>query len=92
MGTTRENLLGETIRRARERRGLTGEDVRRLADIHPTSLSFIERGEQAPSVEQIKRLAPVLGVSAAKLAALAVRSTFVARGARKAAGEPADHS
>jgi transcriptional regulator with XRE-family HTH domain len=70
-----ENLVGKAIRGARERLGLTGEDVRRLADIHPTSLSFIERGRQAPSIEQLRRLAPVLKLNAARLAALAVKSS-----------------
>lgn len=92
MAAPGENLFGETIRRARERRGLTGEDIRRLADIHPTSLSFIERGEQAPSLEQIRRLADVLGLNAEKLAALALKSRVVPRGARQPSGEGPDAS
>jgi transcriptional regulator with XRE-family HTH domain len=91
MGIAGENLLGETIKRARERLKLTGEDIRRHAGIHPTSLSFIERGEQPPSVEQLKRLATVLKIDAAKLAALAVRSTFVSRGSRKAARQATEN-
>lgn len=81
MAGSRDNLFGETIRKARERLKLTGDDVRALADIHPTSLSFIERGQQAPSIEQINRLADVLRLSPTKLAALAIKSKVHPRGA-----------
>jgi transcriptional regulator with XRE-family HTH domain len=100
MAAAAENLLGETIRKARERLGLTGDDIRRLADIHPTSLSFIERGQQNLSHEQIRRLAPVLHLSAKRLAVLALNASIrprsagrlVRRPARDSAGKPSHQS
>jgi transcriptional regulator with XRE-family HTH domain len=83
-----ENLLGDTIRKARERLKLTGEDIRREAGIHPTSLSFVERGQQALSGEQMERLAPVLRIRAERLAVLQLKSRIVSRRASKAARQP----
>lgn len=73
-------LFGETIRRARDRAGYTGEEMRRRTGIHPTSLSFMERNQQEPSGQQIRRLADVLGLNLAKLAAVAARTQFTGRG------------
>lgn len=85
MGATSRNLLGETIRKARETKGLTGADVHRITDIHPTSLSFIERGQQAPSFDQLRRLGAALGLDPARLAGLALKSEIRPRGAKGAA-------
>lgn len=79
MRTDVEGLFGATIKRARERRNLTGEAVRRLTGIHPTSLSFMERNQQEPSGEQIRRLAEALGLNISRLAALAARTQFTGR-------------
>jgi transcriptional regulator with XRE-family HTH domain len=92
METGGTNLFGTTIKAARERRGLTGEDLRERAGIHPTSLSFLERGQQAPTFEQIRRLSKVLGLKVERLAALAARSRFVRRGAGRPAGQSSKRS
>lgn len=55
--------IGRNIRRERDRLKLTGEDVRRLAGIDPTSLSFFERGIREPNVRHLRRLARAFGVS-----------------------------
>ena len=54
--------IGRNIRRERERCGFTGDRVRELTSIHPTSLSFIERGMQEPSGEQLRALALAFNV------------------------------
>lgn len=56
------NPLGKAIRDARRAARLTGEDMRRLAGIHPTSLSFIELGKREPSLEQLRNIAKALNV------------------------------
>lgn len=60
-------VIGGRIRDARLARGLSHEEVGRLARVHPTSMSFIERGYQVPRVEQLVALARVFGTSVADL-------------------------
>jgi len=55
--------LGQQIKKARLRKRLTGDDVRRLAGTHPTSLSFFERGIREPSPAQFRELARALGTT-----------------------------
>ncbi len=60
----REELtLGPTIRRLRERAGLTGAELsRRSGGIDPRTLSAIERGRiRNPSLERLQRIARGLG-------------------------------
>ena len=59
--------IGQNIRRERKRRKLTGEDVRRLAGIDPTSLSFFERGKREPRLYHLRRLAKAFDVPIARL-------------------------
>jgi transcriptional regulator with XRE-family HTH domain len=40
---------------------MTGAALAEATGIHPTSLSFIERGRQWPSIPQIEAIARVLG-------------------------------
>jgi transcriptional regulator with XRE-family HTH domain len=42
--------------------------MRRLAGVHPTSLSFIELGKREPSLAQLRRIAKALGVDPLGLA------------------------
>lgn len=67
------SAIGQAIRSARLSLGLTGSDVRRLAGIDPTSLSFIERGKREPSLDHIRRLAKALDLDPVTLAAAALK-------------------
>ena len=57
--------FGAIIRRLREEHGWTLADFGRKADMNPTYLGFLERGENVPTLTAVLRLAKVLGVDAA---------------------------
>ena len=57
--------FGAIVRRLREERGWTLADFGRKADMNPTYLGFLERGENVPILTAVLRLAKVLGVEAA---------------------------
>jgi DNA-binding XRE family transcriptional regulator len=61
MKSTRE-LIGERIKEIRNRRKMTQEDVAKLIEIDPKSISRIERGEFAPSLDTIEKIAYSLSV------------------------------
>lgn len=57
--------FGAIIRRLREQRGWTLLDFSREANMNPTYLGFLERGENVPTLTTVFRLAKILGVEAA---------------------------
>lgn len=57
-------LLGNRIRVARERKGITQEDLAERVDISPSHVSVIERGVKASRVDTLVRIANELDVSA----------------------------
>jgi len=59
--------FGAIIRRLREQREWTLLDFGRKADMNPTYLGFLERGENVPTLTVILKLAKVLDVEAADL-------------------------
>jgi transcriptional regulator with XRE-family HTH domain len=61
--------LGKRIRQLRQSRPekLTQEDLAERADISVSFLSMIERGERAPHIETLIRLASALDVSISEL-------------------------
>lgn len=59
--------LGATIRRLREARGLTQEQLAHVAGLHRAVVGFIERGERDFGVSTLWPLAAALGVSASAL-------------------------
>lgn len=60
--------LGHAVRRLRRSRGATIEVLAHAAQMHPTYLSSIERGERNPSWEKLCDLATALGVSVSTIA------------------------
>jgi transcriptional regulator with XRE-family HTH domain len=50
----------ETLRRLRERRGLTQAALAEKAGTHPVSIAKYETGTRVPSVEQLEKLAKAL--------------------------------
>jgi len=59
--------FGERVRKLREQRGLSQEDLGMKAKIHRTYIGSVERGEQNVSIINIERIAKALGVSLAEL-------------------------
>ncbi len=59
--------FGATMRRFREKNGLSQEALALRAEIHRTYIGGVERGERNPTLLMIHRLAAALGVSAAQL-------------------------
>lgn len=54
-------LFGAVLRRERVAAGLTQEALAEAAEVHPTHVSRLERGQRAPSLETVLRLAAALG-------------------------------
>lgn len=67
--------LGGAIKRLREERGLTQEDLAHKAGIVTGTLSRTETGDTSPSWRTVKGIAKALGISAAELVATAERDT-----------------
>lgn len=59
--------LGANVKRLREAKGLSQEELAFQADMHRTYVSGIERGKRNPTVTVLERLAKPLGVTAGEL-------------------------
>jgi transcriptional regulator with XRE-family HTH domain len=55
-------LFGANLRYCRKRPGLSQEETAMLASLHPTAVSYIERGTRIPRIDTAAKLAAVLGV------------------------------
>ncbi len=62
-------MLGDELRKARERAGLTQEDLAFKARIHRTYVSLLERDRKSPTLAVLFRISDALGVSASRLIA-----------------------
>jgi XRE family transcriptional regulator, fatty acid utilization regulator len=59
--------LGANLREARERLGLTQEQVSDRSGVQPGEVSRIERGKRDPKVSTLEKLAAALEVEPAEL-------------------------
>lgn len=59
--------FGKHLRKLREERGWTQEDLADKAGMHFTYIGQIERGLRNPSLVNLERLAKALGINAGKL-------------------------
>ena len=59
--------LGLNVRRQREVRALTQENLAERAGLDPTYISGIERGLRNPGIKNVARLAKALGLTTAQL-------------------------
>jgi transcriptional regulator with XRE-family HTH domain len=66
MGDLRKNF-GQRLKALRQQAGLTQEQLAEAAYISVDFLSLVERGINAPSFENLERLAKVLGIPVREL-------------------------
>jgi len=59
--------IGQRIRAARVRAGLSQEMLARRADLSNQTISNMERGESKATVETLQALAPILGTTVGAL-------------------------
>jgi transcriptional regulator with XRE-family HTH domain len=59
-----DRTLGANLRLRREVAGLTQEQLAHLADLHPTYISLLERGQRNPGFEITVKLIGALGIAA----------------------------
>lgn len=57
-----KKLLGKRIQNIRKSRGLTQEKLAELINIETPSLSYLETGKYAPSIDTLQKLSEVLEV------------------------------
>lgn len=57
------HAVGQTIKAAREAKGLTQEKLAALVDLSPTHISVIERGLKIPNLDSFVAIANALDVS-----------------------------
>ena len=56
-------MIGEKIRELRTQKGLSQEELGKKMDVHYTHIGRYERNQSTPSVEALKKLAQIFGVS-----------------------------
>jgi transcriptional regulator with XRE-family HTH domain len=59
--------FAKNLRAARKAKGLSQEALGELADLHPTYVGSVERGERNISVDNMDRLARALGLDVVDL-------------------------
>ena len=69
-----DSTLAAAIRRLREQRGMSQEELAQAAKLSVGSFARIERAQANPAWTTVKRIARALGLSAAELAAQAERA------------------
>ena len=62
-------MLGDELRKARNKAGLTQEEVAARARISREYVSQLERNRQSPTLDMLLRVCRILGVSAATIIA-----------------------
>ena len=58
-----QKILGQSIRKHRQRLAMTQEQLAEKSETHRTYLADIERGVRNPSIETVRRLAKALGLT-----------------------------
>lgn len=65
--TNISEILGQRIRFYRKQRSLSQEDLAELAELHPTYIGQIERGEKNASIETIYKISNALNIPIVQL-------------------------
>lgn len=61
--TSTRLIFAGNMRRLRQERGLSQENLAELANLHRTYIGSVERGERNITIDNIERIATALGVS-----------------------------
>jgi transcriptional regulator with XRE-family HTH domain len=59
--------LGQNVRKTREKKELTQEQLAEFAGLDPTYISGIERGVRNPGIRNVAKIAKALGISTSEL-------------------------
>lgn len=59
--------IGRNIQIARENEGLSQDQLARLCELHPSSISFFETGKRTPVARTIVKLAEAMNVTTDEL-------------------------
>ncbi len=62
-----DRTIAVALKRCRREAGLTQEQLAHLADLHPTYISLMERGQRNPGFEIMVKLIGALGIEAGDL-------------------------
>jgi transcriptional regulator with XRE-family HTH domain len=65
--TSARERFATNLRHARKAKGLSQEALGELADLHPTYVGSVERGERNVSIDNMERLAEALGLDVVDL-------------------------
>lgn len=57
------HLIGERIRDKRKEKGLSQEEFAELANIHPTYIGQLERGEKSATIDSLEKVTGALEVT-----------------------------
>lgn len=60
-------MLGQELRKARQSRGLTQEEVAARAGLSREYISIIERGKRSPTIDVLLRVCRAIGVQASAI-------------------------
>jgi len=55
--------LGKKLKEAREKKEMTQSEVATLANIHVNYYARVERGEENPSLDKLRKIAEILNVT-----------------------------
>jgi len=68
MAESNKNNIAKTVKRLREKMGVSQEKLARLADVSNNTIINIEAGKQGnPTIETLKKIAKALNVKIEKL-------------------------
>lgn len=56
-------IVGDRIRSLRNERGWSQEELAHRADIHPSHLGKIERGEKSATIDSLEKIVNALGIT-----------------------------
>ncbi len=60
-------MLGDELRKAREKAGLTQEELAHRAEVDRTYISILENDRKSPTIEMLFRLCEAMDVSTAAI-------------------------
>ena len=67
IGDTLPDMLGNELKKARTRAGLTQEDLAFKASVDRTYISMLENDKKSPTVDMLMRICKPLGITASSL-------------------------